>query len=318
MGAEGLVFDSLRSSQELGVSVGRELAAQTAGAASIWQPQRSVSQLNQAGQTQAFLLPIVDTAVTPPTRDFNIPEPTTNAKSVLVIDVRSGRTLYARNPDQRLPIASITKLMTAVVILENLDLNQIYGVPIEDVNVDGLGADLYKDERLKGNDLFTIMLVKSSNDAAFALATAANKLGINLVAKMNVKARAIGMTSTHFADPAGLADKDSFSTASDLVKLIRYVDNYDKIWRVLRLRTADVASADGRIKHRLVNTDQLLGRIPDIIGGKTGYTDTALGTMVLYVKVGKADSIISVVLGSQDRFGDTKKLIDWVKKVYTW
>ena len=126
---------------------------------------------NETRSGQAFLLPVSETSYLP-VRDFNVPEPVLDAKAAVLFDVRSGRSLYSKNPNQRLPIASITKLMSAVVILDNLNLNDVFTVPAEDINVDGKGADFYKNEQLHGADLFKIMLIKSTNDAALVFATA--------------------------------------------------------------------------------------------------------------------------------------------------
>jgi len=280
--------------------------------------QPTPARNNEARSGQAFLLPVSETSYLP-VRDFNIPEPVLEAKAAALFDVRSGRSLYSKNPNQRLPIASVTKLMSALVILDNLDLNDVFTVPAEDINVDGKGADFYKNEQLRGADLFKIMLIKSSNDAALAFATAAQKAGIDFVAKMNEKAQAIGMANTRFADPAGLNDQDAFSTASDLVKLVRYAARYDLISQALRTKSATVTSIDSKAVHNLVNTNQLLGQIPDVIMGKTGYTDNALGTMALEVGINEGrDTIISVILGAKDRFTETKKLIQWSKSAYRW
>ncbi len=275
-------------------------------------------QAPSADSGQAFLLPVSETSYLP-VRDFNVPEPALEAKAATLFDIRSGRLLYSKNPNQRLPIASITKLMSALIILDNLNLNDIFTVPAEDINVDGKGADFYKNEQLRGADLFKIMLIKSSNDAALVFATAAQKAGIDFVAKMNEKAQAIGMANTRFADPAGLNDQDAFSTTSDLVKLVRYAARYDLISQALRTKSATVTSIDGKAVHNLVNTNQLLGQIPDVIMGKTGYTDNALGTMALEVGINEGrDTIISVILGAKDRFTETEKLIQWSKAAYRW
>ena len=267
---------------------------------------------------QAFLLPIAETNYLP-IRDFTVSEPVITAGAAALYDVKSGRFLYAQNVNKRLPIASITKLMTAVVVVGNLNLDDIYAVSAENVNVDGFGADLYRSERLKGADLFKIMLIKSSNDAALTFNAEAQKRGIDLIADMNEKAQQLGMTNTHFSDPAGLDDNDAFSTAADLIKLVRYTSGYDLISELLTTQVADVTSADGRINHHLINTNQLLGQIPGIIVGKTGYTDKALGTMVLEVELdNNVNRIISVVLGSNDRFGEPRKLIEWGRRAYQW
>lgn len=267
---------------------------------------------------QAFLLPLAETNYLP-ARDFNVAEPVLDARAAVLFDVQSSRFLYSKNPNQRLPIASITKLMSAIVILENLDLNEIFTVPPENINVDGKGADFYRNEQLKGLDLFKIMLIKSSNDAALTFATAAYRKGINLVAKMNEKALAIGMFNTRFNDPAGLDDEGGFSTASDLVKLMDCASKYDLILQTLGTGSVTVISLDGRTTHRLTNTNQLFGRMPEMIFGKTGYTDGALGTIALETKVNQGQNVlIGIILGSNDRFGEAAKLVEWAETAYRW
>lgn len=267
---------------------------------------------------RAFLLPLTQTNYLP-VRDFNVPESVLNAKAAALFDVQSGRFLYSKNVNQRLPIASITKLMSAIVVLENLNLNNTFVVHPEDINVDGRGADFYKNEQLRGSDLFRIMLINSSNDAALAFATAARALGVDFVAKMNEKAQALGMFNTRFADPAGLNDQETFSTVLDLVKLVRCASEYNLILQALITRSATVASVDVGAAHNLVNTNRLFGQIPGVILGKTGYTDDALGTMVLEIGIGNGrDAIIGVVLGTRDRFLETEKLIQWGKTAHRW
>lgn len=273
---------------------------------------------NVPNQAQAFLLPISEPNYLP-IRNYDIPDFLAEARAAGLYDVKSEKFLFSKNIDTELPIASVTKLMTATVVIENLDLDQAFIVPAEDINVDGVGADLYKDEQLKGYNLLRIMLIKSSNDAALVFASNARSQGVDLVQKMNDKAKLIGMAHTKFTDPAGLSDANSFSTVSDLVRLVRYVGNYQLIWDILKIQSMEVSSVDGTRVHRLVNTNKLLGQIPGIIGGKTGYTDGALDTMVLEVSINaEKDSLISVILGSRDRFGETKQLVNWGLSAYRW
>lgn len=267
---------------------------------------------------EAFLLPVAETNYLP-IRDFNVADPAVNAKAAVLYDTRSGRILYPQNVNQRLPIASITKLMTAVVVLENLNLDEIFEVSAENVNVDGAGADLYKGEKIYGRDLFKIMLVKSSNDAALTFASEAQKRGIDFISAMNKKAQELAMYNTQFDDPSGLDDYNSFSTAADLVKLVSYALRYKEIAEILRTPVADVYSADRRTSHHLINTNRLLGQLGGLILGKTGYTDKALGTMAVMATINDGrDNLISVVLGANDRFGETVKLIEWAKGAYRW
>ncbi len=274
------------------------------------------SAVVHTANAQAFILPVAEPNYLP-IRDFNVPEPVISAKAAGLFDTKSEKFLFNHNIDQPLPIASITKLMTAVIVTEKLDPNATLTIAAEDVNVDGHGADLAKDEKIGAHDLLKIMLIKSSNDAASSFATLAKTQGIDFVAAMNAKAQELGMTNTHFLDPAGL-DDNAHSTVRDLVRLYSYInDKHKDIWEILRMKSDDIASVSG-IQHHVVSTDQLLGLIPHIIGGKTGYTDLALGTMSLMVLQAPDDNLISIVLGSNDRFGETQKLIEWAKTGYRW
>ena len=267
--------------------------------------------------TQAYLLPISEPSYFP-IYDAKTEKPEIGAKAGLVYDTRSGRFLFAKNPKIKLPVASLTKILSAVVVLENFDTKEAIVIPKEVLKVDDEKQSLYLGEEITVQNLLKMMLIESSNDAAYALAYYANGKGINFAEKMNEKARLLSMNDSNFLDPAGLND-DAYSTSEDLVKLIRYSFKYDLIWEILTEKSIVVKSTDGKIEHKLENTNQLLGVVPDIFGGKTGYTDSALGGMILVVDIpDKNDKLISVILGSRSRFDNTKKLIDWVKSAYRW
>lgn len=267
--------------------------------------------------SQAYIFPVSEPSYMP-ILNTAVSKPIIQAKSALVYDTRSGRFLFEQNPRQKLPIASLTKLLSATVILENLKLEDIVTVPTEALRVDDEKQTLYLGEKISVENLLKLMLIESSNDSAFAIALFAQSKGLNFVEKMNEKANQLGMADTYFLDPAGLNDK-AYSTAYDLIKLVKYALKYDLIWSFLSEKNIIVKSADGEIEHNVKSTDQLLGIVPDIIGGKTGYTDGAGGCMILVVDIpGENDKIISIALGSTDRFGDTIKLINWVKTAYRW
>lgn len=267
--------------------------------------------------TQAYVLPISEPSYFP-IFDSRKEKPSIDGKVGLAYDTRSGRFLFSKNTRTKFPIASLTKLLSAITVLENLDLKDTVMIPKEALKVDEEKQTLYLGEQLSVQDLLKLMLIESSNDAAYALSYHANGRGINFVDKMNEKAQTLNMLESKFLDPAGLND-EAYSTAEDLVKLVKYSMKYDLIWNILTEKSIVVKSLDNKIEHRLESTNQLLGVIPDIIGGKTGHTDGALGCMILVVDIpGKNDKIINIILGSQDRFGDTKKLVDWVKSAYRW
>lgn len=273
---------------------------------------------NQVINNQAaYVLPISEPSYLP-ILNTAVEKPIISAKSATVFDTRSSRFLYSKNPDVRLPIASLTKLLSAVVILENMDLDGVVRIPKEAIKVDGEKQTLYLDENIKVRDLLKMMLIESSNDAAYALKYHAANSGIDSIGLMNKKVIELGMKNSIFHDMAGLND-DALSTSEDLIKLVKFSLGIRELWSILGEKTASVFSADGKIEHRLNSTNQLFGIIPDVIGGKTGYTDGALGCMILVVDVpGKNDKLISIILGSTERFTDTEKLINWVKKAYTW
>lgn len=267
--------------------------------------------------TQAYIFPIAESSYLP-VLNTAVERPILSAKSAVVYDTRSSRFLYSKNSEGRLPIASLTKLLSAVVVIENLNLDDIVRVSKESIKIDGEKQTLYLDENIRVRDLVKMMVIESSNDAAYVLERHASGLGLNLVGLMNKKVVELGMNDSIFHDPAGLND-DALSTSDDLVKLVIYSLKLDDLWSLLGEKTTKVYSIDGRIEHEINSTNQLLGVIPDVVGGKTGYTDGALGCMLLVVDIpGKNDKLISIVLGSAERFTDTEKLINWTKRAYSW
>jgi len=268
--------------------------------------------------SQAYLLPVSEPSYFPIYDSTKMEKPVIDAKAGIIYDTRSGKFLFAKNPRIKLPVASLTKILSSIIVLENLDTKETVIIPKEVLKVDEEKQSLYLGEEITVQNLLKLMLIESSNDAAYALAWYANSRGVNFVDKMNEKARLLNMNDSNFLDPAGLND-DAYSTVEDLVRLVKYSLRHDLIWEILTEKSIIVKSTDGKIEHKVENTDQLLGVIPDIFGGKTGYTDNALGCMILVVDIpDKNDKLISVVLGSQSRFEDTKKLINWTKEAYRW
>lgn len=253
-----------------------------------------------------------------PILNANISRPIISGKSAIIYDTYSNRFLYEEGTDSKLPIASLTKILSAVVTLERLNSNDIVTITEKSIRVDGEKQDLYLGEKLTVRNLLKLMLIESSNDAAYALVEYAKNLGIDFVGEMNIKAQAIDMRNSIFTDPAGL-DDGAYSTSKDLVKLVQYSLNYKEIWDISAEKTAIVESSDERIKHSIISTNRLLGLVRDIIGGKTGYTEGAGQCMILVASVPDyPGKIISIVLGSQDRFGDTQRLVEWTRTAYRW
>ncbi|MEK7579971.1 MAG: serine hydrolase [Patescibacteria group bacterium] len=273
-------------------------------------------------QITPFLLPAAETNYFP-IRDWGIPAPVLSARSVVLYDFSSDKILFSSNADSRLPIASLTKLMTAVVVTENINQSDVITITksvIAKSEEEGGGRDLYENEKMKASELLKFMLIRSSNVAAYGFSEYAGKnYGLNLVDEMNQKARELGMDSTFFTEAAGLDDQNSFSTSQDLVKLVKYSLKYPELYEILKTQKAEIYSIDGRFRHQIFNTNELLGKIFNIIGGKTGFTELAGGSIVLVTRSPDLSSrLIAVVLGSNDRFAEAETLINWAGKAYLW
>jgi len=266
----------------------------------------------------AFLAPVFETNYLP-IRDWSILEPDIKAKASAVYDTLSGKMLFQKNLRTQLPVASITKLLTAMVVVDNINPRAIITVTKEAMNVDEEGGpDFYLDERFYSENLLLTLLVESSNDAALAYQYHMNNNGQNIVELINTKALDIGMINSNFKDPAGL-DDDGYSTAEDIIMLMIASMKYDEINDALVTKSVKISSVDGQFEHELLATNQLLNAIGDIKSGKTGYTDGSLGSIVL--AVGNSDTgsdVVAVVLGSFERFNEMNKLVDWTLRSHSW
>jgi D-alanyl-D-alanine carboxypeptidase len=267
---------------------------------------------------RAYLLPVANPAYAP-VRDSRVVEPELDANVGLLMHLESGRVLFEKNRTIQVPVASLTKLLSALVVRDLLDGEAFITVASTSIRVDGQKQTLYQDERIRVRDLVAMMLVESSNDAAYALAAEARAQGHDFIARMNEKAGALGMDGCKFTDPAGL-DDSAYCTADAMMRLARAsLRQAPELWSIMAQPRIQVASADGRITHDVASTNELLGLIGGIIGGKTGNTDGALGCMLLAVQAPDGrGTLVSVILGSRSRFGDTRTLIEWAGTAYRW
>jgi len=236
--------------------------------------------------------------------------PDITMKAGLISD-SEGRIIWARNPDVRRPMASITKIMTAIVALENSKLSDVVVVPAAAASVGQSTAYLVAGERLSMKELLTAMLVQSGNDAAVTIAIHVGGTESHFVDMMNEKARELGLTNTQFKNPHGLDAKGHYSTARDLSVMARYAMGIPAFANIVRLKKATIGSAGNR--HKLQSTDLLLGNYDGAIGVKTGNTDGA-GYSVVSAAQRSGVVLYAVVLGTvsdAQRFQDAKELLDW-------
>jgi serine-type D-Ala-D-Ala carboxypeptidase (penicillin-binding protein 5/6) len=235
--------------------------------------------------------------------------PQVTARSVLVGNGVTGELLYGVRQAQKVPIASITKMMTALLVLENADPDAIVTVGGPAPTVGGSTVGLRAGERISVRDLLTAALVQSANDAAYALAYYIGDASVaRFVSRMNAKARQLGLRDTHFVRPDGLDAAGHYSSARDLFKLARVAMHKPLFRKLVRIRTTTIAG--GRTVH---TWNDLLYRYPGTIGVKTGHTSAAgWGEVAAARRDGL--TIYAVLLGGasrEGRNGDLVELLDW-------
>ncbi len=236
--------------------------------------------------------------------------PILSAKSALVYDLTTDKTLYEKNPDIVLPMASITKIMTAVVAIDNRREDDRYIVKKADLvgeNAMGLtiGEELTQEELLYG------LVLNSANDAAEVLAS--NTLGRDeFIKAMNEKAKAIGMKDTNFTNPSGL-EGDGFqkTTAKDLLILTRFaLKNYPLFAEVSQTLTKYIPANANHKTFDMYNETNLLSSYPGVKGVKDGYTPEAGLCLVTYLDY-QGHEMIAIILGSENRRQEMKDLLDY-------
>lgn len=230
---------------------------------------------------------------------------------------------FGKNANDIQPIASITKLMTALVFLDNNpDWETTYVIGRDDM-IEGGKLNLFRGEEIKLRDIFKTSLIASDNGATMALVHASGLTEEEFVKKMNEKALMLGLVDTNFQDPIGLSD-DNVSTAREVALLAKEALTRPEITEATESKSYRFTTLDGREK-MVESTDYLLFDPEDnqfqVIGGKTGYTDKAGYCFVGRFKDLNGREIISVVLnssGKNDRFRESKSLVKWVFDNYTW
>lgn len=259
-----------------------------------------------------------------PFRDWSIAEPKLKAQAAISVELGkdgSIKVLFAKNKTKRLAIASITKLISALVIMENYNLEGKVKVSSNAASKNGTNY-FHEGEVFLVKDLLASSLIESSNRA---IQTLADVIGEPLfVELMNKKAKSLGMKNTHFVNPTGLDPEDptvvpNFSTVEDLVLLSKNLIKQGKILEMSRTKELDLYQSSGVFHHKAINTNELLGKMPDIVGGKTGTTILAGRCLLLILKNPKNNSfLVNVVLNSPDSFQDMQRLVNWVKTAYKW
>lgn len=244
-----------------------------------------------------------------------IKAPKLNCHAAVVIDQNSGRVLYGKNETKVLAMASTTKIITAIVAIENGNLKDEVIVSKKAAAVSGSSAGLKEGEKVSLEELVFGLMMKSGNDAAVAIAEHIGKGKVeNFIDLMNKKALSIGLYNTHFITPHGLDAEGHYTTAVDLAKITAYALKNEVFQKVSSCRSI-VSGESGEFNRGYNNINKFLFKVPDADGVKTGYTGNAGKCLVASIRHPQG-RYIAVTLNSGDRWSDCENLVNYAKENY--
>lgn len=246
----------------------------------------------------------------PATEVSAVAPPMTSASSFALLDPMSGELLAQQDADTRRPMASTTKIMTALLVLELCDPKETVRVPAEAVGVEGSSIYLYKDERITVETLLYGLMLSSANDAATALAIHAAGSVAEFAALMNQKAVLLGLTSTHFCNPHGLHEAEHYTTARDLAKLTAAALKNPTFAEIVSTKRYSALQSDTDASRLFLNHNRLLRSFEGAIGVKTGYTKTS-GRCLVSAAARDGLTLIAVTLNAPNDWRDHTALLEW-------
>lgn len=236
--------------------------------------------------------------------------PGTYAEAAVLLDVESGRVLYEKNARETLPIASTTKIITALVVREQLDLDDSVKITAEAAAVGERSINLVAGEELTVEQLLYAILVQSANDAAYALAQYTAGSIEAFADMMNKKARALGAENSSFVNPHGLDQAGHYSTAKDMAVLGRQLLKDPVLAEMVKTEEYEIPHPGQPYSRVCVNTNEILDSYPGATGIKTGYTGTA-GRCLIASAERDGESLVAAVLNSQNRAADATALFNY-------
>ena len=232
-----------------------------------------------------------------------------SAKSAILICADTGEVLYSRNPDMRLPMASTTKIMTALLVCEAGDLQKKVTVTKEMITVEGTSMGLSAGDVLTRMDLLYGMMLVSGNDAANALAVSVGGSYDKFVKLMNKRAVSLGLENTAFATPSGLDGEAHYTSASDLAIITKTAFGYEEFSKVVSTQSIFLTYGNPPCKRQLINHNRLLKMYSDVIGVKTGYTKKS-GRCLVSAAEKDGVRVIAVTLNDGNDWDDHRKLLN--------
>ena len=241
---------------------------------------------------------------------FAAQEPTVSARSAVLMAADTGEVLFAKNEHERLAMASTTKIMTALLTIEQATPDRLVTATPEAVRVEGTAMGLTAGDRVSFHDLAVGMLLPSGNDAANTAALAIAGSLRAFADLMNQKAQDLGMTNTHFVTPSGLDDENHYSTAYDMALLARYAIRNPLFVQICSAQTASVHFANEAFTRTYRNHNRLLRSLPGAFGVKTGFTKKSGRCLVSAVRRGGV-TLVCVTLCDPNDWLDHERLVDY-------
>ena len=248
----------------------------------------------------------------------------TSAKACVVMEAGSGRILYSKNPDERLPEASTTKIMTALVVAENVDADTVVRVPEQAQGVEGSSVYLRAGEHLTVKELLYGLMLQSGNDCAVALALTVGGSIENFAAMMNEEAKAIGATGTHFTNPHGLTDEDHYTTAYDLYLIYNEAMKEPEFRKIVGTpsyyaeyvdQAGETVTQTWKMGNQFLTGDRETPEGVTVTGGKTGTTSAAGYCLIISSQADSGEEYISVVLKADSRPALYDNMTNLVNKI---
>lgn len=238
-----------------------------------------------------------------------------SAKSAIVIEASEGTVVWSKNCDERLPMASTTKIMTAVVALENSDINTVVKIPREATGIEGSSIYLYEGEELTLESLLYALLLSSANDAAVAIAIYVGGSLENFVTMMNDKALSLGLSNTHFDNPHGLDSPEHYTTAAELALITRYAMQNPTFCKMVSTPKITIPLNKTAGVRLLINHNKLLKTYNGATGVKTGFTKRS-GRCLVSSATSDGVDFICVTLSAPSDWNDHKILLDFASSLY--
>lgn len=247
--------------------------------------------------------------------DAPVPElPEITAKAWLLYDADADVVIAEHNSDEPRPMASVTKIMTSLVVVENAALDETVRISARAEAVGEAEIGLFVGELWTVADLLAAVMVRSGNDAAMALAEHVGGTVEGFADMMNAKADALGLENTRFVNPHGLDADGHFTTASDLRVMAEAAMRHPYLARLMRTLEVEFKPNPRGVSRSARSTNKLLGVYPGVIGVKTGFTSKA-GRVLVSAHQHNRHTLIAVVMGSADHFADTRELLDYGARV---